>query len=516
MMPPEVDALLGQALNDPSYWRSASATRALQDLDLPTEPVRQTLAGALQHGEERTRRRAVGLLAALALRLGPNTDLLRPALADPSGVVRRAAALAVDEKTSDILPGLLAALVDPDATVREAAAEGLARFPATPARALALSGLLSDPDSVVRQVAAATLGCWGEAAAGAVPGLRAALRDAVEAVRCSVALAVERIGFAARNAEADLIALLEDTRTVRMAALGALGQVGGVAAANALLAVVGDDPSVATALGHIGRRVPDVEARLVQMVRDHPGRRLQGVALALARLDSLAGTVAFQQDLHHERPLVRRRAAEALGWFTSLADLVRPDLERALNDPHARVRQAAVEAVGRFGRSAALLLPGLLRRAHDRSPRVRLAATAALNRLMPEMAESIQTWLHFLADPDRSAARCLRRTLAWPDLPEVVRQEFTAACERRTVWHLRHQGVAPKDGLPPPLSAWEAARGAANQAARKAVRKLPPDRNRERRRLVRTAQTAEHAWQLAWLTTLLLRRELGKSISFRD
>ena len=102
------------------------------------------------------------------------------------------------------MPGLLAALGDADADVREAAAEALGQI----GDAAAVPGLLAalgDADWRVRRAAAAALGQIG---APAVPGLLAALRYAEEDVREAAAAALREIGDAA--AVPGLLAALRD------------------------------------------------------------------------------------------------------------------------------------------------------------------------------------------------------------------------------------------------------------------------------------------------------------------
>jgi HEAT repeat protein len=90
-------------------------------------------------------------------------ETLTPLLGDPSGAVRLAAVLAVEEygAVDDMVPAL-AALIDgdPDPQVRGSAARCLG-IVATPASDAALARALADPEPKVRAAAAATASRFG-------------------------------------------------------------------------------------------------------------------------------------------------------------------------------------------------------------------------------------------------------------------------------------------------------------------------------------------------------------------
>jgi HEAT repeat protein len=146
----------------------------------PDESVREAAAGALGKLDEPPKLFEGGAVAALL-----------DVLAGPWGEApRRAAAQALAqigvrhaETGIASLPGLCAALADPDAGLRRLAARALGEaggkldesVPKGEAVA-ALAGALRDPDAEVRQNAASALGALGDA--GAVGGLVAVLRGA--------------------------------------------------------------------------------------------------------------------------------------------------------------------------------------------------------------------------------------------------------------------------------------------------------------------------------------------------
>ena len=93
-------------------------------------------------------------------------------------------------------PELIAALSDPSAKVRAAAAAALAQVGphSTPATIPALAKALSDAEPEVRDLAATALGAMGSKAAPAVPELINALSDPVDYVRAPAADALGAIG----------------------------------------------------------------------------------------------------------------------------------------------------------------------------------------------------------------------------------------------------------------------------------------------------------------------------------
>ncbi|MFN1208730.1 HEAT repeat domain-containing protein, partial [Enterococcus lactis] len=82
-----------------------------------------------------------------------------------------------------------------------------------------------DKSPTTRKAAAVALGDIGADARGAVPALRAALRDEDNGVRWSVAEALGHIGPGAEDAVADLAEALRDP-AIRVMAADALGGIG--------------------------------------------------------------------------------------------------------------------------------------------------------------------------------------------------------------------------------------------------------------------------------------------------
>jgi HEAT repeat protein len=468
---------------------------------------------ALAHGRETVRERATRLLPGLLPPPAFVAELLT-ALTDPSWRVRRAAVCCLAEQPVHAAPAIhqiLALLHDPNAVVRQAAAEAIEVIAAAGSLPDALGTvtteslivLLRDVDEMTRAAAVCALGQMGKPTA-VLPALCERLRDESEDVRRCAAEAIRRIGPAAAGAEADLLGVLHDPDCqVRLAAVTALGCVAGGSAIPALLRAAdhADDRAGtgAAALASITRREPDAERLLQSALRGSSPRQRVAAARALAMLESSQAVQYLREQLTDRKPRRRCRALRLLGWFTNAPAEVLPDLQRALNDSQERVRAAATRTVGAWGSSAAFAIGALIRRRHDRSRRVRAAAVAALAALLPRLPELLRGWLAILTDPGHPAAFNLRQVLARTDLPDAVRQEFIAACARRGNWHRQHAGLEV-EAEHVAASPWEAARTAARHAARKATRHVAGDKVRI---VARNARAAEHAWQLAYLGTLL-------------
>jgi len=125
---------------------------------------------------------------------------------------------------------MAAALADPDAQVRAAAAWALSQMGARgPAAVPALARALFDSSPGVRSLAAVALEAMGSAAVPALPELVRALKDPVDYVRVPVAEALEAMGPAAREAVHPLVERLlvkdEEVMVLRSVA-AALGNIG--------------------------------------------------------------------------------------------------------------------------------------------------------------------------------------------------------------------------------------------------------------------------------------------------
>ncbi len=239
---------------------------------------------------------------------------------DEAAIRRNALVLLCALEDGRIIPLLLSALTDPDATVREQAAIGIGRYarhlPASPHVADAVPLLLvtlADPQPSVRAQAARALGLVRDARA--VDPLIAALTDPVEAVR-----------------------------TAAVAALGAFpdDRVAEALARALVDPAVGVGRQAVTSLGRIKASVPLIAAI------GHPAAEVRAAAikqlLYVDRNDrALEPLIAALRDPVEE---VRAAATDALGWERYRDERALEPLLVALRDPAQAVRYAAAGALG--------------------------------------------------------------------------------------------------------------------------------------------------------------------------
>lgn len=247
------------------------------------------------------------------------------------------------DTTSAAVPALIAALSDPDASVRMAAAQSLGRLEdprAIPAlinathdsnvqvRSAAYNALadfddprilepmiaaLKDPDSDVRQQAAHALGHLEDKRA--VPPLIAALSDSSADVRQAAAYSLGELRDPA--AAGALAAALKDPKAdVRQAAAHALGELELTTAPAALIAALKDpDANVrqaaAQSLGEI--QDPNTVSALKASLTDQNADVRESSVYALSEISDSAALNALIGALKSPDPEVRRKAAEALG-----------------------------------------------------------------------------------------------------------------------------------------------------------------------------------------------------------
>jgi HEAT repeat protein len=490
---------LEKALHDASFWRRAAALRVWQ----PDAGDLDRLRLALRHEDWRIRGRALRLLAVLS---PPD---LRAAHADPAWQVRRAAAALV--RDSDAHADLLSLLADPIAPVREAAAEALGHLLTSDAltadvrssiTAVLLAALV-DRDGAVREQAACGLS-RAPLDRKCLPALRRALEDESPLVRSTVASMIAAFGPDSESETALLGLLATTSRSVRLAAVAALGRSGGRPAVEHLLALLDSEGecrvAAVQALAQLGRRTPGIEEDLLRLLDAGPVRRRLGIAQALGLLGSHAALAKVCTWLGADRWPVRRRGVRALAGFASLAQGLTADLEARLQDSHARVRRAAVETTGALGRDALPLLPAILKRLHEQDRGVRVASLRALRQMLLHTPGHVRSWLALLCEAQRGPRHQVRALLRL-DVSASVCAEFQATCVRRGRWFARLTGQ-PESPDVEAKSAWHAARDAARQAGARGSGKITNPE--EARRAARAARQAEHSWQLALLGKLLL------------
>jgi len=373
---------------------------------------------------------------------GPEAlSLLAGALGDHSWRVRKAALeLVLQAPAAETLPLLLAGLRDEgNAGRRNSSMEALVGLGA--AAVPTLAPLVADPNPDLRKFVVDAL---GNIEAPAVPALlRAALEDADENVS---AAAAEYLG---RRRDTTAVPLLlrrlgESSGWLTYGCLRALGEIGDVAAAPAVSALLGEPglrKAALEALGRVGdeqavphlldalfsgdrglRRVAAIAAHRL-LTRRGPGAAAQAFAAGVgARFDD--GFLEFLRGLlQQEDPQLRAAAAKLLGFvpgermvailldalpqagepdqellagvLDGLPDADLPLLVARLLDPAPIVRLRLAGVLGRRGcREAVPLLLTLL---EDGIGHVRAAAAIALGRICDPAAVSPLTGL--LRDP---------------------------------------------------------------------------------------------------------------------
>ncbi|HEX2779700.1 MAG TPA: HEAT repeat domain-containing protein, partial [Gemmatimonadaceae bacterium] len=329
-------------------------------------------------------------------------DLLR----DPSPAVRESAAkIAGYFGYAEALEPLLALAADPVDEVRRVAVEQLAHLEDQRALA-AMSDALERGTPAVRAAAARALA--HVPAPDALPRLLAACDDEDPWVRYYAARSAGR--HAAADALPRLVALAttDPVPPVRMAAIDALGEIGGARAAAALVTLAGDhDESIARqaleALGAIDER--DAVAVLVAAAESTDRERALIALRALARhRDAAAVAVVERVAREGADAELRDAAVETLGTIggeaaiaalvrlaadprrgtSVVAALARQDeaqvewIGRELRAADGSVRCILVEALGRMKHRAASAL--LAEALHDPAVAVRFAAVQALGR----------------------------------------------------------------------------------------------------------------------------------------
>lgn len=236
------DARLKGALRGDPWYNGRPATAWHDDLADPDEITRSLAAEklrdpaaipVLEHllrsaGPAEPRWYAADVLGQIGEPARAAGPALVAALQDPDPTVRKVAVQSVGKLAPEV-PGAVPALVElfPDVGAVRAIAEfGLAAGDAVPK----LTALLDDPDPTVRRNAARTLGRIGDAAKSAIPALTARLADPDPPVRQYAARALGWIGPAAASTIPELVKLLADPDPVaRQGAVAALGDLGPIA-----------------------------------------------------------------------------------------------------------------------------------------------------------------------------------------------------------------------------------------------------------------------------------------------
>ena len=233
--------LQGTLRGDPWYagrpataWQTDLADPDANTRSLAAEKLRDPAAvPVLEHllttaGSAKARWHAADVLGQIGKPARAAAPALVAALKDPDPTVRSVAVRSVSKLAPDV-PGAVPALFDlfPDVGAIRAVSEfGPAAADAVPR----LTTLLDDPDPMVRRNACRTLGRIGDAAKPAIPALTARLADTDPPVRQYAARALGWIGPAAAPVIPELVKQLTDPEAVaREGAVLALGDLGSAA-----------------------------------------------------------------------------------------------------------------------------------------------------------------------------------------------------------------------------------------------------------------------------------------------
>lgn len=219
------------------------------------------------------------------------------------------AAAAADPKGTpeERLARVRAALKSDDVAVRRAAIGSLVHSDLSPKLLAEMRAALGDKDGDVRSVAATATGNLGAEAVPAIPQLVAQLKsDPVKEARETAARALGRIGKAAPNEKSPIAPLT---------------------------AAAKEDPDPVTRTVALG-------------------------ALGMMNVDVPGQVAALRKFLHHDEPLVRMKAAHALGMLGPVAKEAAAEIAEVLkNEPDEHRRGYVARAVGNVGDPA--MLPAL-------------------------------------------------------------------------------------------------------------------------------------------------------------
>jgi HEAT repeat protein/Zn-dependent protease with chaperone function len=275
---------------------------------------------------------------------------------------------------------LVKALKDPDAGVREAAAESLGRL----ADVRALDGLItaaSDSDAKVRAAVVEALAVLQEARA--IPVLARALKDSNVNVRREAAEALSSLNDAPESVEPLVSALGDSDVHVRLAAVQGLSARKDKRALAALAGLMKDSsPEVRAAavcaLGEL-QDASSLPALTTALKDENEEVRAQAVR-ALGNLETPKAIPALIEATKDRSSEVRSSAANALGELHDAANSpqVVTALKALLEDSSSEVREQAINALSEIRDSGAL--QALIAAMQSKDPVVRKAAAAALGQ----------------------------------------------------------------------------------------------------------------------------------------
>lgn len=370
------------------------------------EAIPELLTGLADRRVE-VRRLAAGNLWRAGWPSKPPPPALGPALAkaldDDDAAVRASAAAVAANYTvwvsKETGPALRRRATDSDKDVRTWAVQALGASMAVESIDVLIAAL-ADPEAKVRIAAAGGLGIPSPRARPAVGPLVKALADPEVGVREAAAGAFASIGGEIPLPEAvpPLLAMLDAEETnLRTVAASALGQVGDPRAVEPLSKRLADDTDAgvraiaAGALGAVGPEAADAMEVLVAALGDSDAMVVSTAASALSSLGPLAASAeeALRRALKHEDGNVRHAVLLALGRIGPPSAETRAAFRAALDDPSPAPRGQAVASVGLQGAEDATAVPALVRLlARPDSEGMRYTILYSLARIGPAAKEA--------------------------------------------------------------------------------------------------------------------------------
>ena len=399
-------------------------------------------------------------VAALAKKLTSDNPTVRAYAAHALGEIGPAAQSAA--------PGLIATFTDADPTVRREVRDAVRKLKlpretalplfvkmlnsATPAEAAAavqtlaeageaavpgLIAALDDPDA--GYWACLALSEIGPQAAAAVPKLGQLLGHADAEVRMEALVALAAIGSASKSLAPQISNVLNnDTEeSVRYAAAYALGMVGDKETAlPALVKAMGSDDEFLRVAGAwayvrlVDTKTPDLDKAIKIVVagiasRDHRVRDLSTRAFADSDLpEDLLGP-AFRQVLEGiEDP---SKLMEIVDSLASLGPKVVPGCIKSLEEKR-KLRYYAIQVLIQIGPDAAAAVPALTMTLADPDAALRREALFALGAIGPAAAKSTSSIVEKLTDPEQEVrhASCYALGKIGPDAAAALPKLRTA------------------------------------------------------------------------------------------